>query len=144
MPISLQQPLSFLLHNMVKQIPRLSLLCCVHIALLGTNIQMHNPKLMNEIAKKCTENISTIRLKDMERLAFAFTLFDYDDGGNSIYLKMLKEIKKPERDEEINKYPRSFACLLYYLSLRNLYDSDLLNEVLSPSFLTNTYGNLSL
>lgn len=128
------------MQNLIKQIPRLSVPCCIHIALLGTKFQMFNLNLIKEIVNKLNANIEAFRIKDLERLSFVLAICDYED--NDVFHKIIKELKNPNRSDELTRHPRSYACCVHFLSLKSAYDMDILNELLSTSFINKAYGKV--
>lgn len=139
--LQLSDKLNELQTKLVPEIDRLSILACVHIALAGTNIQQFHPEILTKISERFVKSISSTRLKDLERLIFALTLFKFNPKTvPNIFETVFNEIKKPERQEEIKKYPRCFACLIHYLGLEELYSYELLNKVLDPKFIVTAYG----
>jgi len=50
-----------------------------------------------------------------------------------------QELSRPEREYEINKYPRSFTSLLHFLSVAGYFDYKLMDRALSSDYLKNVY-----
>lgn len=139
--IPLVDQLSELLTRLVPEVDRLSILCCVHIALAGTNTQLFHPEILNKIAKKFVQDISATRLKDLERLTFALTMFNFSPKTTpDIFDTVLAELRNPVRENEFSMYPRCLPSCVHYLGLQQIYPHDLINKVLDPEFLKNTYG----
>ncbi|XP_069675089.1 FAST kinase domain-containing protein 5, mitochondrial isoform X1 [Periplaneta americana] len=129
------------LDKLLPQIDRLSLLCCTHIALAGTNTQLYHEGNMNKIVQRYSKEIQSTRLKDLERIAFALSLYNYEDKGKpSIYDLIAEELGKNERNEEIKSYPRCFVCCLHYLSLQKIFLKEHISRVLDKDFIRETYG----
>ncbi|GLV35764.1 uncharacterized protein CBL_01085 [Carabus blaptoides fortunei] len=140
--IPLVDQLSELLTRLVPEVNRLSILCCVHIALAGTNTQVFHPEILNKIANKFVQNVTATRLKDLERLTFVLTLFNFQPQTTpDIFETVLTELRSSRRTDEINMYPRCLTSCVHYLGLQQIYPYDLINKVLDPEFLKNTYGN---
>lgn len=127
----------YLLDQLVNEIDRLSLLSCIHIALLGTNAQLFHLQSINKISNKLINNIQTARLKDIERLTFVTTLYNFTPQAD-FYTKIIEELKN--RNIEIQKHPRCFNSCLHYLSLLNFYPMDLIEQAMHPDFIKHTYG----
>lgn len=139
--LQLVDKLNELQTKLLPEIDRLSIQACVHIALAGTNVQLFHPAILTKISEKFMKSISSTRLKDLERLIFALTLFKFNPKTvPNIFETVFNEIKKPERQEETNKHPRCFACLIHYLGLQEIYCHEFLNKVLDPEFVVNAYG----
>lgn len=119
----------------------MSLFACLHIALLGTSAQFLNVEIMTKISEKFIQNISDTRLKDLERLTFALSLFNLNPSTSKpIYPEILEELYKPEREDEIKKYPKCLSCCVHYLGLQEIYPYDLIDKVLDTEFIKSTYG----
>lgn len=133
--------LYYFLDKLQHEVPRLTLLSLVHVALAGTNIQLFHRDLLRSISHRFCDEIKTARLKDLERLTLALTQYDYDPKTSPCIYKMIaEELHSPSREEEIKQYPKCFASCLYYLSLRNEYHLDLIDSVLHREFIRNSYG----
>jgi hypothetical protein len=130
-----------LMDKLVPNIKRVSQLCCTHIALLGTNIHLYHEGTMNEIVQRFVNEIQSSRLKDLERLAFALSLYDYEHKTEpSIYKLIAKELCRSERAQEIEQYPRCLSCCLHYLSLQKIYLKEEISKVLDKNFIHSVYG----
>lgn len=133
--------LFILMDKLVPNINRVSRLCCTHIALLGTNIHLYHEGTMNEIVKRFVDEIESSRLKDLERLAFALSLYNYEHKMEpSIYKLIAKELCRSERAQEIQQHPKCLSCCLHYLSLQKIYLNEEISKVLDESFIRAVYG----
>lgn len=96
---------------------------------------------MTKISQKFLTNISDARLKDLERLTFALSLYNFNPSTSEpIYPAILKELYKQEREEEIEKHPKCFSCCVHYLGLQAIYPYDLINRILDKEFIKFAYG----
>lgn len=130
-----------LMDKLVPNINRVSQLCCTHIALLGTNMNQYHEGTMNEIVQRFVNEIESSRLKDLERLAFALSLYNYEHKMEpSIYKLIARELCRSERAQEIEQHPRCLSCCLHYLSLQKIYLSEEISKVLDKSFIRTVYG----
>lgn len=130
-----------LLDAIAPEISRLSLLSCLHIALLGTDIQKCHEGVLDPIIKRFIVEIKMARLKDMERISFIISLYDYENQSRDAEIlcsKILEEL--PLRIEENTKYPRCLAACLHYLTLKGFTNKDILDTVLSEKFIHFAYG----
>lgn len=142
MKITIGDQIYKLLETLQHEIPRLSLMCNVHLALLGTTTLTLHAECLNKIAQYSIEVISQTRLKDMERLVLTYGTFNFIPKTNKcLFTEVIKELQKPERDVEIIKYGRSFACCISYLGLLGIYPVDLISKALSAEFLEKTFGS---
>ncbi|KAK9745220.1 RAP domain [Popillia japonica] len=143
------------LEKVALEIPRLSQLCATHVALMGTSLQIFHPPVLKAVAQKSIDSISDpklVRLKDIERILLAMTMFDFDPETQpnfyeTIYEELHREIyEELHRDERIPEritYPKSLPSCLNYLSIRNIYSIELMNQLLKPEFTFDTYGKSS-
>lgn len=133
--------LFILMDKLVPNIKRVSQLCCTHIALLGTNIHLYHEGTINEIVQRFVNEIESSRLKDLERLAFALSLYNYEHKMEpSIYKLIAKELCKSERAQEIEQHPRCLSCCLHFLSLQKIYLNEEISKVLDKNFIHAAYG----
>lgn len=130
-----------LLNTLQYEIPRLSVMCNVHLALVGTSTLTLHENCLTKIAERIQASISSARIKDIERLILTYGTFNYIPKTNTCFFsQILEELRNPSRVEEIKKHGRSFACSIAYLGLLGIYPKDLINIVLSKEFLGDTYG----
>lgn len=134
-----------MLNKLCKAINRLSEVCCLHIALLGTGyLQYCHTESLKKVCEKLITNISNpqkIRLKDIERILLALTLFNFDPKTTpDIFRESFQEIHKESRVAEEIKYVRSLLCTLYYLSIKNIYSYELMNKVLDKDYIETNFG----
>lgn len=130
-----------LLDVLQHEIPRLSLMCNVHLALLGTATLTLHENCLSSIASSSICNMNKARLKDLERLVLTYGTFNFiPDTKECYFQKVINELRNPERLPEIQKHGRSFASCVTYLGHLGIYPTDLMNKILSPEFLLNTYG----
>lgn len=133
-----------MLHKITPEIPRLSLLCGTHAVLTCTSLQLFHEPILNAVAEKAVANISdikTVRLKDMERLLLAMTMFDHDPKTKPDFYKTIsEELCRDERTPEKLLYPKCLPLALSFLSIRNIYVKNLMEAVVKPEFTYETYG----
>lgn len=133
--------LNKLLDTLKPEVSRLSVMCQVHIALVGTTTLTLHEQCLNNIAESVGNRIKEARLKDLERLALTFGIFNYRPSGTECFLqKIIKELRDPERASEIVKFGRAFACCVSYLGHLQIYPEDLIAKCLDPTFLELAYG----
>lgn len=130
-----------LIDTLQHEIPRLSIMCNVHLALLGTTTLTFHKECLNKMASHLINSLDETRLKDLERLILTYGTFNLKpETKECFFTKVTNELRRPERDIEIFKYGRSFACCVSYLGLLGLYPVDLISKALSPEFLEKTFG----
>lgn len=135
------------LEKVALEIPRLSQLCATHVALMGTSLQIFHPPVLKAVAQKSIDSISDpklVRLKDIERILLAMTMFDFDpETQPNFYETIYEELHRDERIPERITYPKSLPSCLNYLSIRNIYSIELMNQLLKPEFTFDTYGKVN-
>lgn len=133
-----------MLDKLVHEIPRLSELCCLHIALVSTGIQTYHAETIKPICDKLIVNIhdpAIIRLKDIERILNVLTMYDFDPKTEpDVFSTCLKEMHTKERLQEEIKHPKALLCALHFLSLRNLYSYELMDRILAPDYIKHNFG----
>lgn len=125
----------------IPEIPRLSLFCCLHLALLGSDIHMCHQESLGVIIERFTRDIKLLRLKDMERIAFIIAHYNmtFEDNRDLVLLNAIVE-EIPTRIPEITQYPKSYLSLLNFLSLKEIYSEQLIAAAFEKRFLFMTYG----
>lgn len=115
----------------------------MHIALLGTPHHISQQKCLEKIANRFSDDITTIRLKDFERITFVIGSSDFTSDNqieNRLCEQILAELKN--RVSEIVQYPKCLPLCLHFLSLKGYHDEELLNVVLGEPFLGFAYKTL--
>lgn len=139
--IPLDNRIHRLLDTLQDEVPRLSVMCNVHLALVGTSTLNLHEECLTTIAETVNKSIEKARIKDLERLVLSYGTFNLKPKTKECFFtKVINELRKPERINEINAHGRSFACCVAYLGILGIYPTDLINKVLSEIFLENTYG----
>ncbi|KRT82842.1 hypothetical protein AMK59_4045 [Oryctes borbonicus] len=136
-----------MLDKVTVELPRLSHLCATHVVLVGTNLQIFHEPTLKAVAQKTVEEISnpeSVRLKDIERVLLAMTMFDYDPQTNpDFYEAVYRELHAERRIPEKTLYPKCVPMALGFLSIRNIYSEELMNDLLKPEFTLEVYGKNS-
>ena len=121
-------------------IDRLSVTACLHLILSGSqHINVIDFDMLPTVLAKFDENIKTLRLKEIERLCLVMSMFNVHH--DSLWSKILDELRDPERQKEIHEYGRCLPAIAHYLSFREIFPADLIDRILSPSFQKAYYGN---
>lgn len=125
--------------RLMRRIPELSLLSCLHLALLGTSFQCCDAECVSAVIKRFNKDYKNGRLKDFERIAFVMALFDVDtEDSNNLCRSILEEI--PNRKEDIMKYKRCYPSLLNSLVMCGHFDQEMIHVALSKQFYEAAYG----
>lgn len=125
------------------KVDKYSLTACLHVALLGTNLQYCHQELLEAIVKRYNKDIKQVRLKDIERVAFALGLFDFKTQSGieqELLSKIIDELKS--RVDEVVLHPKCMAACAHYLTMSGVYDVDIIKSVLSEKFINFAYGEL--
>lgn len=130
--------LPFLLDSLVKEIPRLSFLACVHVALVGTTSLLAHRQSLAALEKKVIESAASARLKDLERLAFVFSTFVIETDP-SLFTVILDELRSPSKFDEIAQYGSCLVNCLSYLVINGTFPEDLISNVLHEDFIAKAY-----
>ncbi|XP_025163347.1 uncharacterized protein LOC105183367 isoform X2 [Harpegnathos saltator] len=116
---------------------RLTLMTLNHIAHASTRVALYHEELFNKIIKRVNNELTSARIKDLERLIFFCTSFNID-SSNKIYHNVIEELRDSwytRRAYEIDQYPHMFSRILGYLSLVNIYPKDLIERIMMPSYI---------
>ncbi|KAG7167652.1 FAST kinase domain-containing protein 5, mitochondrial-like isoform X2 [Homarus americanus] len=125
-----------LLDSLLPQLDRLNNMCLLQVALLGNDLLVFHPKVIDTIAVKFASDIKVLRLKDIERITFALMLYNYVPPSRpDIFMLIAEALRCPERLLEINHYPKCFVSCVVYLMTMGILPQDLISAALQPSML---------
>ncbi|XP_016942398.2 FAST kinase domain-containing protein 5, mitochondrial [Drosophila suzukii] len=136
------EALKELLSALESQVERVSLLACLHMALLGCELQTCNDSLVERILLRFERELDTARLKDVERICLVMALFNIttSSGVDRRLAERLPDLLR-QRMEEILRHPRCFSNCLQFLTMRGVYDVELLGVALEPRLVQHAYRN---
>ncbi|XP_018328686.1 FAST kinase domain-containing protein 5, mitochondrial isoform X3 [Agrilus planipennis] len=141
---TLSEKFTDLLDVLTEEVDRLSNLSCLHIALLGTNLQLLHEKSVSKVSRKLVKDfgdVDKIRLKDIERLLLVLTTFElHPKTEPDVFKAAYDEIHQERRLTEIIRHPKCLPCILHYLSIKGIYSYELMNRILDPDFIIETFG----
>ncbi|XP_060533693.1 FAST kinase domain-containing protein 5, mitochondrial isoform X2 [Cylas formicarius] len=130
-----------LVNTLYHEIDRLSDMACLHLMLLAASFQMFHEKMIQKGAAKLGRNIDKIRSKDIERLLYVLTMFDYKPNIEpDIFKAAYEEILSDKRLWEVVKYPRIFLTSLYHLSIRDVYSYHWMNKIFDEEYIKENFG----
>ncbi|XP_064555680.1 FAST kinase domain-containing protein 5, mitochondrial [Drosophila montana] len=134
------EALSKLLVALQPQVERVSLMSCLHMALLGCELQTCNDELVERILLRFERELDATRLKDLERICLVIALFNLRtaSGVEERLVKRFPDMLR-SRIDEIVRYPRCYSNCLQFLSMRDIYDVEQLSVALEPRFLRHAY-----
>ncbi|XP_027228718.1 FAST kinase domain-containing protein 5, mitochondrial [Penaeus vannamei] len=136
-PVTRWKSLHNLLESLGPQLPRLNHMCLLQVALLGNDLLVFHPPVINTIAARFAEDMNELRLKDLERLTFALMLYNFIPPSRpDIFALIADELRRPERISEINHYPKCFVSCVVYLVTMGVFPPDLISAALQPSMLS--------
>lgn len=134
-----------LLEKLCPHIDKISLICCLHIGLLGIDIQNTFDPVLELIVQRFNNELEFARLKDMERICLVVSLFNYNspsDSDKKLCANILEKLKT--KVDEVVLHPRCFPNCLHYLSMKGFYDEELISLALSKKFIRHTYSKKPL
>ncbi|XP_067002215.2 FAST kinase domain-containing protein 5, mitochondrial [Anabrus simplex] len=141
---SLADMLYQLLNKLVLRVNDLSLLSCIHTALAGSNVLIFHEDILKSVSQRFSRAIKDARVKDLERLAFVLTLYNYDPHTDPcIFSQIANELSSPNRKEEFASFPKCVPRCLHYLTIKDIFLDDLISQVLDPEFIAVVYGKNS-
>ncbi|KAH8303952.1 hypothetical protein KR044_005600, partial [Drosophila immigrans] len=129
-----------LLDALQPQVERVSLLTCLHMALLGCELQTCHDALVERILLRFEHALDEARLKDLERICLVIALFNLQtpSGVEQRLVQRLPQLLR-QRIPEILRYPRCYTNCLQFLSMRQVCDVELLSVALEPRFVRHVY-----
>ncbi|XP_043252920.1 uncharacterized protein LOC122397674 [Colletes gigas] len=126
------------------KIAKYPLMTLTHIAHTCGGLRVYDKILLNNICERLLNEISYARIKDMERITYALcTLAPYTELHEELH-KVLDELLltyKTRREKEIQKYPSAFLRILTFLSMKNIYSTELIEHALNPAIVNCIYSN---
>lgn len=126
---------------LVPKVETCGIICCLHISLLGTNLQCFHQDLIEAVTRRFNKDIKEMRLKDIERFTFVLGLYDFKSKSGierEFLLKVIDELKL--RVDEILDHPRCFPSAVHFLSMCGVYDADIISSVINEDFIKLAYG----
>jgi len=131
-----------LLEAMHPQLPEMSLPAQLQLVLLGTSSLTFSSKVVAGVAASFSQNVASLRLKDIERLCLAMMLYNFVPEGNSDILdRFCRQLRTKDKLEEAYKYPKSFISCLNYMAILKHLPLDLLSVALHPRMIEATQLN---
>ncbi|XP_050533494.1 uncharacterized protein LOC126901202 [Daktulosphaira vitifoliae] len=130
-----------LMDSLVDKVDQVNILCCVHIALLGTNLLIKHDELLNKISQRMVNEISETRIKDLERLVLVLSMLNHNPQTKPcIFDAVVNELRNTKRKEEFECFPRSYVYTLSYLALNKIYPYDCISKSLTSEALHKCFG----
>lgn len=125
-----------LYNKFVPHVDNLNPSTCIHLMMIGTNINVHHAEILNVVSKQLLKDIKKVRLKEITKLLHCLSKYFHKPNIKvDIFDILISELKSPVREEEIYMYPDCLLNCLLSLSFFNIYIDDLLFKVLNPDFI---------
>ncbi|KAK2581967.1 hypothetical protein KPH14_002407 [Odynerus spinipes] len=125
-----------LLNSIISIVPRLDLMCLVHIAHASARANVYEKALMDVIIERVYNDMQQTRIKDIERLTLALCAFNIDNK-HPIYDKIVHEVSariNTDDAAEIKMFPRVLPNLLLYLAIQDIYPLDVIRKAMDVSY----------
>ncbi|XP_022161768.1 FAST kinase domain-containing protein 5, mitochondrial isoform X2 [Myzus persicae] len=130
-----------LMDALINRVDEVKLVCCVHMALLGTNLLIKHENLLKKISQRIVDEISLARIKDLERITLALTMFNYNPQTTPCIFKMVvNELQSDTRNVEFEEHTRCYIYTLSYLAVNNIYPKDCISKALKIETLHKCFG----
>lgn len=107
------------------------------IAFVGAELHIHNPKLLELIVERMVDHVDKMRFKDLERICFVISLFDYKSNATTA---LLQKISRHLLTVEKYSY---FDCVIRcidYMHRCGVYEPKLINWALDPKTIAEAYS----
>lgn len=123
------------------RIDTLNSFACMHIAQLGVNLLCCDERILEKIIRKMNNEIEKVRIKELDRLSLVIALYDLktESGIEMEFLRNVRDQLKI-RVQEIVSHPRCFTSTVHYLTMKGIYDLELIEAALKEKFLLFAYG----
>lgn len=134
-----------MLNAVAGQLSRLSSLTCLHVALLGTHLDICHQGCVEQMLLHFSDNLKSIRINDFERISNVIGVFDFESESkveSRLCQQILAELKN--RVDEITQYPKYFIRCLHYLTLKGYCDEEMISVALSKPLLKLAYLNQTI
>ncbi|CAH1731970.1 unnamed protein product [Aphis gossypii] len=130
-----------LMDVLINKVDEVQLVCCVHMALLGTNLLIKHENLLKKISQRIVDEISLARIKDLERITLALTMLNYNPQTTPCIFEMIvKELQNDTRNVEFEEHPRCYIYTLSYLAVNSIYPKDCISKALNIETLHKCFG----
>ncbi|XP_001948198.2 FAST kinase domain-containing protein 5, mitochondrial [Acyrthosiphon pisum] len=130
-----------LMDALKNKVDEVKLVCCVHMALLGTNLLIKHEDLLKKISQRIVGEISLARIKDLERITLALTMLNYNPQTTPCIFKMVvNELQSDTRNIEFEEHTRCYIYTLSYLAVNNIYPKDCISKALKIETLNKCFG----
>ncbi|VVC42713.1 RAP domain [Cinara cedri] len=130
-----------LMDVLVEKVNEVDLICCIHMALLGTKLMIRHEKLLKTISQRIVNEISQARIKDMERLMFALSTLNYNPHTTPcIFESIVKELRNNSRSIDFERHTKSYILVLSNLAVMGIFPYDCISKALKKEMLHKCFG----
>lgn len=123
------------LENLNPYLDKFNNFALLQAALLGNNLLVFHSGVMSKVGTRFGDEITSLRLKDIERFTYTLMLYKFIPPDHPIIGKIINELRKPERIVEINHFPKCFVSCINYLVALGAFPHDLISAALQPSMI---------
>ena len=129
----------------IDQIPRLNTKAIIQLVLVASTLNYFHHPTLEKAAQIFTKEMSTIRLKDLERFALSLYFSGFRSPTTDQFWSQVEiELVKSERQAEIRAYSRSLISLLVYFVTLGRYPTELFRTAFCPKNIEKTLSIVSL
>uniref|UniRef100_A0A1B6F893 RAP domain-containing protein n=1 Tax=Cuerna arida TaxID=1464854 RepID=A0A1B6F893_9HEMI len=145
--LSHKPEIAFTTNDYVKKLSEsklrsVNLINAIHALHISTKIQFYNEEPITILAEKFCSDPSVARLKDMERIVFILSLYNFIPSTTPDILDIIvEELDKPQHMEAAENHQLTMLSLVYFLTLLRKYPEKHIQHLLSDKTLQKSYQN---
>lgn len=107
------------------------------IAFVGMGLKIYNPKLLESIVSRMSEHVDKIRFKDLERICFVISMFDFKSNNA---MNLLRKICQHLLTVDKLWYLDNIIRCIDYMLRCGIYDKRLISWALDPNIISKAYS----
>lgn len=139
--------LEVFVQNLTNSLDSYSLRTCIILANIGSKLNLYNTKLIEYTLQRCSneaEHFVDLRMTDLENLSIIISKFNFTTESRieiNVANLILTELRN--RLSEVTNYTHHLHIIkiLENLSYINVYDIELIENILNPNYIEFIYGN---
>ncbi|KAG8244010.1 mitochondrial RNA processing [Homalodisca vitripennis] len=145
--LSHKPELAFTTNDYVKKLAEsklrsVNLINAIHALHISSKIQFYNEEPITILAEKFCIDPSAARLKDMERIVFILSLYNFIPPTTPDILDIvMEELDKPQHVKAAEEHHLTILSLVYFLTLLRRYPEKHIQHLLSDDTLQKSYKN---
>ncbi|VVC42712.1 Hypothetical protein CINCED_3A008452 [Cinara cedri] len=129
-----------LMDILTEKVDKVDLVCCTHMALLGTNLLIRHKELLKKISQQMIKKISQARIKDIERITLALTMLNYNPHTTPCIFEMVvNELRSDSRNIDFEIYTKCYISTLMSLAVNGIFPYDCISKALQYETLIRCY-----